>query len=212
MRGPGALRRALATSVGCAFRFRTCSTAVIELRRRRRHRHQSQARRAHRRGRSGAGDRPAPGRDDDRRLRTADGAAPEAEAGAPARRRRGARPGRRRRPAAAIVHGLCRPGAGDARGAVLAALGRMDPCRGRRLRGQPAADAGLAARHGRGGADTRAPPARGHGLHQRRRQLQRLAASLLSLSGAAPCRAHAARADLGGNGLQSARRRRRGLA
>ena len=104
------------------------------------------------------------------------------------------------------------PALADARAAAVAALGRVDPRRCRRLRRQPAADAGRAARHGRGGEGARPPSARGHRLHQRRRQLQRLAASLLPLPGAAPRRPDPARADLGGDGLRPARRRRRGPA
>ena len=68
------------------------------------------------------------------------------------------------------------------------------------------ADAGRAARHGRGreGASQR-HAARRHGLHQRRRQLQRLAAPLPSLRGPAPRRPHPARADLGRDGLRRCR-------
>ena len=61
----------------------------------------------------------------------------------------------------------------------------------RRLRGQPRADAGRAARHGRGRSRDRAPRSGRHDLHQRRRQLQRLAASLPSLRRPAPRRPHA---------------------
>ena len=49
-------------------------------------------------------------------------------------------------------------------------------------------------------------------LHQRRRQLQRLAAPLLPLPWAAPRRPHPARADFGSDGLRPAGRRGRGPA
>ena len=89
---------------------------------------------------------------------------------------------------------------------------RRPTCRGRdwtrrgarRLRGQPGAGAGRAARHGRGHQDAAAPRARRHGLHQRRRQLQRLAAPLTPLPRPAASRPHAARADLGRDGLRRA--------
>ena len=51
--------------------------------------------------------------------------------------------------------------------------------------------------------------ARRHAVHQRRRQLQRLAASLSSLCRVAPRRSHAARADVRRDGLRPAGRGRR---
>src|SRR5438876_7137708 len=62
------------------------------LRGRRRHRHQPEARRARARRGPAARDRRAPGRDDHRRLHAGRAAAAEAESGARARGRRGARP------------------------------------------------------------------------------------------------------------------------
>jgi acetolactate synthase-1/2/3 large subunit len=61
----------------------------------------------------------------------------------------------RGRTCSAVVDGVRRAGAGDARAAGGAALGRLDPRRRRRLRSEPRADAGRAARHGRGGEDAR---------------------------------------------------------
>jgi acetolactate synthase-1/2/3 large subunit len=81
-------------------------------------------------------------------------------------------------------------------------VGRMDAQRARRLRGQPRAFTGDAARHGRARAEHRSPGARGCRLHQRRRQLQRLAASLPPLRRPAPRRTQPACADLGRHGLR----------
>ena len=73
--------------VGCAFRFQdTFDNRHGALRGRCGHRHQSEARRAHQGSRPCARDRPAAGRDDNRRLHAAAAAAAEAEADPHARR------------------------------------------------------------------------------------------------------------------------------
>ena len=77
-----------------------------------------------------------------------------------------------------------------------------------RLRRQPRADPGVAARSGAGDEDRAAPGAGRHGLHQRRRQLRRLAAPLRAVPRAAAPWAHAAGADLRRDGLRRAGRDR----
>ena len=105
-------------------------------------------------------------------------------------------------------------GARDARRAADAAAGRDWTARGaRRLRGQPQSRTPVAPLDMAEVVKTLAAPrARRHDLHQRRRQLQRLAASLLPLPGLQHARPHAARADLGRDGLRRAGRGRRGAA
>ena len=214
VRSPAALRRALAAAGGLRLPLPgRVRQPPSELRRRRRHRHQSEARRAHRRGRPGARDRPAPRRDDDRRLRAA------------ARRR-----GRRR------SWCTCTPAPRSSAGSTPATCccSRRWPAPRRRWRRSSAPPSPRWAEWTRAAAAdyeaNRQPtpvapldmaevvktlarhlPA-DTVLHQRRRQLQRLAAPLLSLPGAAPRRPHPARADLGGDGLRPAGRRRRGPA
>ncbi len=175
------------------------------VRRRRGHRHQPESGRAcapcrpdHRAG-------PAPGRDDHRRLHAAASAAAAARARACACRRRGAGPRLRRRPAAASVDGLRGQGACHAGAACGASVGRLGPLAARRLRSQPGCTAGRADGPGRGDEDGAAAGAGRYRVHQRRWQLQRLAAPLRALSGFAAPRPHAAGADLGRDGLRPAR-------
>ena len=92
--------------------------------RRRGHRHQPEAGGARARGRPDHRAGRAPGRDDHRRLHAAGGAAADAEAGAHPRGRRGTGPRLCRRPAAAVLDGLRRQGAGDAGRATRPCPGR----------------------------------------------------------------------------------------
>ena len=119
------------------------------------------------------------------------------------------------RPADQRVDGLRGAGAGDARRrrATLPLGARGRARRTPTTRPTCVPHAGRAARHGRGRADaSSATLPRRHDLHQRRRQLRRLAAPLLPLRRPAPRRPHAARADLGRDGLRRAGRRRGGAA
>ncbi len=149
VRGVPALRRGLAV----AGRLRLPLPGPVRqrasaLRRRRRHRHQSEAGAAHRRGRPGAGGRPAPRRDDDRRLCAAEGAAAAAEARPRACRRRGTRARLRGRPDAAVLDVGGRQGARGARAADRDPLDRVVAPGECRLRSEPGRGGGRAARHG----------------------------------------------------------------
>ena len=129
-------------------------------------------------------------------------------AGPPPRRRRGARPRLRRRPADQRVDGLRRAGARRARRRRRRCAGATGP-----RRRTPTTKPTSCRRRSRRSTWPRScetidrlVPA-DTDLHQRRRQLQRLAAPLPPLRRPAPRRPHAARADLGRDGLRRCRRR-----